>query len=76
MYDASPMARTNIDIDEALIERVMQRYGVATKKEAVHLALRRAVGEPSTRTELLELQGMGWEGSLDDLRRDRTLEGD
>lgn len=67
------MSRTNIDIDDSLIERVMQRYRVNTKKEAVDLALRRAAGEPLTRSELLELQGIGWDGDLDALRRDRTL---
>jgi Arc/MetJ family transcription regulator len=68
------MSRTNIDIDDALIERVMRRYRVTTKREAVDLALRRAAGEPLPREELLALRGMGWEGDLDELRRDRTLE--
>ncbi len=31
--------RTNIDIDDALIEEVMRAANVKTKKEAVHLAL-------------------------------------
>lgn len=75
VYDQR-MSRTNIDIDDSLIERVMQRYRVNTKKEAVDLALRRAAGEPLTRSEFLELQGIGWDGDLDDLRRDRTLEAD
>jgi len=69
-----PVSRTNIDIDDALIERVMRRYRVTTKREAVDLALRRAAGEPLSREELLALRGMGWEGDLDELRRDRTLE--
>ena len=66
------MSRTNIDIDDDLIARVMQRYRVATKREAVDLALRKAAGEPMTRTELLALRGMGWEGDLDAIRRDRV----
>lgn len=65
------MARTNIDIDDALIARVMRRYRVNTKREAVELALRRAVGDPLSREELLELRGIGWEGDLDTLRADR-----
>ncbi len=65
------MSRTNIDIDDDLISRVMQRYQVTTKREAVDLALRRAAGEPLSRGELLRLRGAGWEGDLDALRSDR-----
>ena len=39
------MARTNIEIDEELCRRVMQRYHLSTKREAVNLALRQAAGE-------------------------------
>ena len=67
-----PMSRTNIDIDDELIDRVMRRYRVKTKREAVDLALRRAAGEPMTREEFLELRGIGWDGDLDEIRRDRT----
>jgi Arc/MetJ family transcription regulator len=70
VYDIG-VSRTNIDIDDDLIARVMQRYRVATKREAVDLALRKAAGEPMTRTELLALRGMGWEGDLAALRHDR-----
>lgn len=34
------MTRTNIDIDDDACERVMRRYGLRTKREAVNLALR------------------------------------
>ena len=40
------MARTNIDIDEQLCQRVMKRYNLSTKREAVNLALRHVAGEP------------------------------
>jgi len=66
------MSRTNIDIDDELIDRVMRRYRVTTKREAVDLALRRAAGNPMTREEFLELHGIGWEGNLDEIRGDRT----
>ena len=62
------MTRTNIDIEDALIERVMRRFGVTTKREAVDLALRRADVEPLTVAEALALQGTGWEGDLAALR--------
>lgn len=51
------MARTNIDIDEELIARVMARLGVHTKKEAVDLALRYLAGQPMTIDEALEMRG-------------------
>ena len=56
MYDLS-MARTNIDIDEALVERVMARFGVHTKREAVDLALRHVAGQPMTIEEALQMRG-------------------
>ena len=68
------MARTNIDIDENLIERVMRRYGLRTKKEAVDYALRSVVTEPMTVEEALAMQGFGWEGDLDKMRQSRIVD--
>ena len=67
------MSRTNIDIDEELAAEVMRRFGLTTKRAAVDLALRRLVGLPLTREFLLGLEGVGWEGDLDDLRSDDDL---
>jgi Arc/MetJ family transcription regulator len=58
------MARTNIDIDDELVERVMRRLGVHTKKEAVNLALRHLVGQPITIDEALEMRGAHAIGEL------------
>lgn len=68
------MSRTNIDIDDELAAEVMRRFGVATKKAAVDLALRRLVGAPLSREFLLSLEGVGWEGDLNDMRSDRLDE--
>jgi len=65
------MTRTNIDLDDDLVAEVMRRYRVATKKDAVDLALRRLVGEPLTREFLLGLEGVGWDGDLDLLRSEQ-----
>jgi len=62
------MGRTNIEIDDAVIERVMRRYGLPTKRAAVELALRRLDSEPMTREEALGMRGRGWVGDLDALR--------
>ena len=43
------IARTNIDIDDDLVERAMRIYRLASKREAVDYALRRLVGDPMSR---------------------------
>jgi len=58
------MSRTNIDLDDRLVEMAMQRYGLRTKKEAVDLALRRLVGGVMTKEEALAMEGFGWDGDL------------
>lgn len=70
------MARTNIDIDAELIARAMRVHRLSTKREAVDLALRRLVGEPMSREEALAMQGRGWAGDLDELRRADHLVGE
>jgi Arc/MetJ family transcription regulator len=45
------MGRTNIVIDDRLVERAMEMYGLRTKREAVDLALRRLVGDPHEELE-------------------------
>lgn len=62
------MARTNIEIDDALIERAMRIYRLRSKREAVDYALRKLVGEPMSREEMLAMEGTGWEGDLDEIR--------
>ena len=57
VYDCL-VARTNIDIDDELVQRVMNRLGVHTKKEAVDLALRFVAGQPMTIAEALEMRGI------------------
>jgi Arc/MetJ family transcription regulator len=62
------MGRTNVEIDDELIERVMRRYRLPSKRAAVDLALRRLAGEPMNRDEALAMEGSGWSGDLDALR--------
>ena len=59
---------TNIEIDDALIERAMRIYRLGSKREAVDLALRRLVGEPLSLDEARAMEGSGWEGDLGELR--------
>jgi Arc/MetJ family transcription regulator len=63
--------RTNIELDDRLVAEAMRRYRLKTKREAVHLALSRLVGDPLTTDEALALRGSGWESDLDELRSGR-----
>lgn len=51
------MTRTNIDIDDDLLQTVMQRYDLRTKTEAVDYSLRRLAGIPMTREETRAMFG-------------------
>lgn len=59
------MTRTNIEIDDDLVTRVMRRYGLTTKRAAVDLALRRAAGPQLRGPALVEairaVSGTGWD---------------
>lgn len=68
------MTRTNIDIDDELIRRVMTRLGAQTKREAVHMALEQAVRPLPSPEQLRSLRGIGWEGDLDRMRDPDTEE--
>jgi Arc/MetJ family transcription regulator len=54
-----PRVRTNIEIEDAYVQVIMERYGVRTKTEAVELALRHLAGQPMTRDEALAMRGAG-----------------
>lgn len=57
VYDMC-MSRTNLIIDDDLLDRVMRRYGLRTKTEAVDLALRHLAGRPMTTEEALGMRGV------------------
>ena len=62
------MSRTNIELDDALVEMAMRRYGLRTKREVVQLALERLVGGVMTKEQALAMEGSGWGGDLDEIR--------
>jgi Arc/MetJ family transcription regulator len=66
------MARTNIDIDEESCRRVMERFQLSTKREAVNLALRRLAAEPLGLDAARSLRGTGWDADLGDMRASRV----
>jgi Arc/MetJ family transcription regulator len=67
------MGRTNIEIDDALVDRAMRIYRLRSKREAVDLALRRLVGEPMDRSEALAMEARGWAGDLAEIRSPDAL---
>ena len=72
------MVRTNVDIDEKACAEIMRRYKLASKEEAINLALRKVAAEPSpfkpsdieplSLEEIDALRGIGWDGDLDLIR--------
>jgi Arc/MetJ family transcription regulator len=65
------MKRTNLVLDEALLEEATRLSGAKTWSAAVQQALRDYVGRAKA-GRILELRGLGlWEGDLGEMRRDR-----
>jgi Arc/MetJ family transcription regulator len=62
--------RTNIVIDDRLMEETLRVTGLKTKKEAVELGLRTLL-RLRKQENLRRLRGkLRWEGDLDAMRRD------
>ncbi|MCK4910399.1 MAG: type II toxin-antitoxin system VapB family antitoxin [Thermodesulfovibrionales bacterium] len=66
------MLRTNIELDEKLVDEAMKLTHKKTKKELVNYALKELVSKIK-RKKLLELEGkVEWTGDLDDARKSRA----
>jgi Arc/MetJ family transcription regulator len=66
--------RTNIDIDDKLMEQAMRSSGAPTKKAVVEEALRMLVRTQS-QASIRRLRGkVKWEGDLEQSRRSRSIE--
>jgi len=65
----TPVARTNIDIDEDLIKKAIELTGARSKREAVEVALRRLVEKGTIYRALRRLRGkLAWKGDLEKWR--------
>lgn len=65
------MRRTNLVLDETLLEEATRLSGAKTWSGAVQQALQDFVRRAKAR-RILELRGLGlWEGDLGEMRRDR-----
>jgi Arc/MetJ family transcription regulator len=66
--------RTNIMLDENLIERAKKLTGIKTKREVVQEALRTLI-LLREQAEVRQFRGkLKWEGDLDEMRQARVVE--
>jgi Arc/MetJ family transcription regulator len=66
------MSRTNIDIDDDACRAVMDRYQLASKRDAVNFALRAVASEPLDVDDARRLRGSGWDDDFDEMRANRA----
>ena len=67
------MKRTNIVLDDKLIEKGMKATGIKTQRALIDHALRELLRHEA-QTEILKLKGdVDWKGNLDEWRRGREL---
>ena len=62
--------RTNIVIDDELMDRVLKLTGIRTKREAVEMGLK-ALLKLKRQEQIRDYRGkLDWQGDLDELRTD------
>lgn len=67
------MKRTNIVIDEKLLEAGLKATGLKTRRSLVDYALRDLLRRKS-QTKILQLKGkVEWEGNLSTMRKERVF---
>lgn len=65
------MSRTNIHLDDGLVQKGLKMTGLRTKRELVDLALRELVRKEDQKS-ILSLEGaIRWRGNLDEVRKGR-----
>ncbi len=61
--------RTNIDLDDSLVNEAMKITGIRVKKTIINLALEEFI-KAKHRHKILAYRGRNiWEGSLEDMRK-------
>jgi Arc/MetJ family transcription regulator len=66
--------RTNIEIDDTLLNEAMLVTGLGTKRATVEEGLRRLVERQRRVDAFADLAGLGWEGDLAGSREGRSIE--
>ena len=64
--------RTNIEIDDDLMDEALKLTGLPTKRAVVEEGLRLMVRLRKQAWALKMLKGLGWEGDLDEMRQNPT----
>ena|ERR1700761_4554350 len=67
--------RTNIEIEDDLMRQAMKASGAKTKKGAVEAAMRLTV-QLKAQEGIRKLWGIGWDGDLRAMRKNRHLDKD
>ena len=62
--------RTNIVIDDELIQKVLKATGLKSKREAVNEGLKELLRRAKQKQGQQFFGSIAWEGSLDDMRKD------
>ncbi len=65
------MKRTNIVLNESLVKEALKLSGIKTRREVVDAALQMLVRQKKQVRMIRRLKGIGWEGDLDQMRRNR-----
>jgi Arc/MetJ family transcription regulator len=60
--------RTNIEIDDELMDEALKLTGLPSKRAVVEEGLRLMVRLRKQTRALKSLKGLGWEGDLDEMR--------
>lgn len=67
------MKRTNIELDERLVQECLKATGIKTQKSLIDHALRELLRHEN-QLKILELKGkITWEGHLDEWRQERNF---
>ncbi|HSU05322.1 MAG TPA: type II toxin-antitoxin system VapB family antitoxin [Acetobacteraceae bacterium] len=64
--------RTNIELDDQLINEALAVTGLRTKRATIEEALRRLIRSERQKQAVAGMRGLGWEGDLDALRETRS----
>jgi len=66
------MKRTNVVLDDTLVDKCMKLTGIKTRKALIDFALRELLRR-ERQLDILKLKGkVHWEGSLDEWRQGRS----
>lgn len=64
----TPRVRLEVDVKEELLDAVRERYHLTSRRATVEFALRRAAVRPMSKEEALAMEGVGWDGDLEEMR--------